>query len=113
MPPGITLRRRDMIKLEAVTTKVSASVITIAGCRLTVTANAEQTPSACTVIGLLSEKGSVTSFLADAILAPSNCVKVIGICSRIFLNECFNAFGCHGRSGYSIDGGVIQRGTRL
>ena len=44
---------------DIVNTKVNAKVITIASSTFTVTANAEQIPKTCLVIGLLSIKGSI------------------------------------------------------
>ena len=52
----------EVIKLENAQTKTTAIEITNDGNTKEVTANAEQIPSTCTVIGLLSFKGSVKSF---------------------------------------------------
>ena len=46
---------------DSVRTKVTASVMTTAVCIWTVTASAEQMPSTCTVMGLLSESGSASA----------------------------------------------------
>ena len=57
------LLNNDTIKFDIVTTNVRANVMTRACSTLTVTAKAEQIPSTCTVIGLLSSSGSLNNFL--------------------------------------------------
>lgn len=60
---GIIFRINEMTRLEKAVTTITASAITMEGFICTVTANAEQMPNTCTVIGLLSFSGSYNSRL--------------------------------------------------
>jgi hypothetical protein len=57
---GIVFLIKDMAKLDMAITNITDKAITKVGCICVVTANAEQIPKTCMVIGLLSIKGSVT-----------------------------------------------------
>lgn len=52
-----------MVTFEKAQTTITANAITIEGLTFTVTASAEQIPSTCTVMGLLSLSGSNSSRL--------------------------------------------------
>ena len=52
----------EMTKFDIATTKTTEIAITKVGFICVVTANAEQMPNTCMVMGLSSTKGSVTSF---------------------------------------------------
>ena len=58
--PGIWLRIIEMNIDEKAVTKVTASAMTKDTCNDEVTARAEQMPSTCSVIGLLSISGSTS-----------------------------------------------------
>src|SRR5690606_986211 len=60
---GIEFLINEITRFENAQTTITANAITIDGSIFTVTARAEQIPKICTVIGLLSFKGSVISFL--------------------------------------------------
>jgi hypothetical protein len=61
MRPGTPLRSKEMARLLKAATKVTAMAMTMEGFSAAVTARALQMPSTCTVTGLLSLKGSVSS----------------------------------------------------
>ena len=60
---GINFLNNDTTTLATDKTKRTEKDITTAGFSWTVIANAEQIPKTCTVIGLLSSRGSVINFL--------------------------------------------------
>ncbi len=60
---GMMFLINEITRFENAHTTITANAITMEGSILVVTANAEQIPNTCTVIGLLSFNGSVTSFL--------------------------------------------------
>lgn len=57
---GIVFRINEMAKLAIAITNITDKAMTRVGCICVVTAKAEQIPSTCMVIGLLSTSGSVT-----------------------------------------------------
>ena len=61
MRSGMMLRIRDTMTLPPIITKSTARDMMTACCTCTVMARAEQMPSTCTVMGLLSSSGSVRS----------------------------------------------------
>ena len=75
MRGGIVLRKSEIIRLAKAVTTVTEMAMTKAGCNFTVTANAEQMPNTCTVMGLLPPKGVVINlrFLAENQASFSCC----------------------------------------
>jgi len=61
---GIAFLMSDITKLDKATTAVTDKAMTMVGFIWVVTAKAEQIPKTCIVTGLLSDKGSVMSFLS-------------------------------------------------
>jgi hypothetical protein len=60
----MAFRMSDTTKLDRVTTAKTDKAITMVGFIWVVTAKAEHIPRTCMVTGLLSDKGSVISFLS-------------------------------------------------
>ena len=68
MRGGMVLRSSEMTRLEKATTTVTEMAITKAGFICAVTANAEQMPSTCTVMGLFFPIGFFISGFSDIVL---------------------------------------------
>ena len=62
---GILFLNKDIIVFDAANTAITAKVITKAVCTWTVTANAEQMPRTCRLIGFEAKIGSVSITLTD------------------------------------------------
>jgi len=71
--PGVMFRRRDMERLESITTAVRATHMTAEVSIFTVTASAEQMPRIWMVIGLLSDNGSSRMSLVFAMIRSPGC----------------------------------------
>ncbi|MNT56509.1 hypothetical protein D3C72_1938140 [compost metagenome] len=85
----------EMITFEKAHTTITAIAITIEGFIFTVTANAEQIPNICTVMGLLSFKGSYKRRLFFEENKPSFgslAFLVVVVSVLIYSNLRFKAF---------------------
>jgi hypothetical protein len=77
----MTLRKALITMLPSTTTASTLRLITTAFCTFTVMARAEQMPSTCTVMGLLSFSGSVMSLRFFLLKSP--CGFRLGRCCTL------------------------------